>query len=57
MPVWAFCTGSAGTDCAFATGANPASNPTLKTVELSKLLMDGALEIIQTPNMFSLGSK
>jgi hypothetical protein len=55
MPVWAFCIGnvppydgvlpsdgSADTDCAFAVAANPANNPTLRTVHLSKRIMQGS---------------
>jgi hypothetical protein len=60
MPVWAFCIGnvppydsvlpsdgSADTDCAFAVAANPANNPTLRTVDLSMRIMQSS-EIVQT---------
>jgi hypothetical protein len=69
MPVWAFCTcsvplyeggvlpfgGSADTDCAFAIAANPANNPTLRTVDLSKLTMLG-LQKLSRPEIISMGA-
>jgi hypothetical protein len=67
MPVWAFCVcnvppydgvalpsdGNADTDCAFAAAANPANNPTLRTVDLSMLTMIG-LQNYPDPNLISV---
>lgn len=65
MPVWAFCArnvppydggalppdGRADADCAFAVAANPANNPTPKTVDLTKLTMQGSKNY-PDPNLF-----
>jgi hypothetical protein len=70
MPVWAFCTcsvppyegavlpsgGTADTDCAFAIAANPANNPTLRTVDLSKLIILG-LQKLSRPEIISMNAK
>jgi len=69
MPVWAFCVcnvppydgavlpsgGNADTDCAFAAAANPANNPTLRTVDLSTLTML-RLPNYPDPNLISVSS-